>query len=34
MLRKDLGVGDMDTTRKNALGIPHELLKAKEEKHR
>jgi hypothetical protein len=33
LLRKDLRVGVMETTRKNARGIPQELLKKKEEKH-
>jgi hypothetical protein len=33
LLRKDLGVGAMGTTRKNARGIPKELLDKKEKKH-
>jgi hypothetical protein len=33
LLRKDLGVGAMGTTRKNARGIPWQLLDRKEEKH-
>ena len=33
LLRKDLGVGAMGTTRKNARGIPKELLDKKEKKY-
>jgi hypothetical protein len=33
LLRKDLGMGAMGTTRKNARGIPHDLIRKKEERH-
>jgi hypothetical protein len=33
LLRKDLGVGAIDTTRKNARGIPKELLDKNKKKY-
>jgi hypothetical protein len=33
LLRKNLGVGAMGTTRSNALGIPFELLRARDQKY-